>query len=129
MIHTVLESPPAGVDFALQKGKGKVYETVQKQRSVGEDLHFEVTLELKPSAKGTDFAGPLVQGPPGQRFFYIDIGTFAGQTDSCWSRRLKIPLHEIPAKRLAAGGTIEIRVPGTGRDGGPTCGTFHDGVA
>src|SRR4030095_10988608 len=37
----VLENPPAGVDFALQKGKGNVYEIVQKQRSTGMNLVFE----------------------------------------------------------------------------------------
>jgi hypothetical protein len=28
-----------------------------------------------------------VQGPPGQRFVYIGIGTYAGQTGTPWSRR------------------------------------------
>jgi hypothetical protein len=70
--------------------------------------------------------GPFVQGPRGKRFVYIDIGTYAGQSASSWGRRLKIPLDGIPAKFIAAGGILEARVPGTGRDGGPNCATVQD---
>ena len=87
----VLQQPPAGVDFGLQKGSGNSYETVQKQRSVSGDLYFEFTVTLKRNKDSvdTDFKGPFVQGPLKGRFVYIDIGTLAGQTDSAWSRRLK----------------------------------------
>ena len=42
----VLQQPPAGVDFGLQKGSGNSYETVQKQRSASGDLYFEFTVTL-----------------------------------------------------------------------------------
>ena len=129
-LRIVLEKPPAGVDFGLQIGRGSNYETIQKQRSKAKDLHFEFTIGVKASRKdGTPvFVGPLVQGPPGERFIYIDIGTCAGQTDSCWSRRLKIPLSSITwdvIDRLLANSesVLETSVPGTGKDGGPTCAT------
>jgi hypothetical protein len=54
------------------------------------------------------------------------IGTYAGQVDSCWSRRLKIPLAGITMKMLQAGNVLEARVPGTGRDGSPSCATVKD---
>src|SRR5579863_3081885 len=90
----ILEKPPAGVDFALQKGKGSNYETVQKQRSRAHDLRFDFTARAVPGAKNADpnLLGPFVQGPSGARFVYLDIGTAAGQLDSTWSRRLKVPL-------------------------------------
>jgi len=126
----ILEKPPAGVDFGLQKGRGNDYETIQKQRSTAENLSFEFTARLKDSREDPlpTFLGPIVQGPPGQRFVYLDIGTYAGQTDTCWSRRLKIPLSGISwemIERVMADPhwTIETRVRGTGKDGGPTCGT------
>ena len=72
------------------------------------------------------FAGPFVQGPPGQRFAYLDIGTYAGQSDTQWSRQLKIPLEGITAKMAACGGVYETRVPGTARDGGPNCASVKD---
>lgn len=124
----MVEGPPEGVDYGLQKGRGSFYETVQKQRSSGEDLTFQFDVALKAVGKATaaDLAGPFVQGPKGQRFIYLDIGTAAGQADSRWSRRLKIPLTGITPEMIAAPGILEARVPGTGKDGGPTCATVKD---
>ena len=125
----VLESPPAGVDFGLQKGRGSDYETIQKQRSKADALYFEFTVGLRASRKDAvpDFSGSLVQGPPGGRFVYLDIGTYAGQKDTCWSRRLKVPLSGITwdmLDRMASSRSIlEARIPGTGKDGGPNCAT------
>jgi len=129
-LRIVLEKPPAGVDFGLQKGRGSVYETIQTQRSGTKDLKFEFTVTAKVTGKSTPtLGGPFVQGPPSQRFVYLDIGTYAGQTDTQWSRRLKIPLTGITAKMIAQVSDSEIleaRVPGTGRDGGPNCATVKD---
>ena len=124
----VLEGPPPGVDFGLQKGRGAAYETIQTQRSTGKDLQFEFRLAIASQAETPDLRGPLVQGPRGQRFVYLDIGTFAGQRDTPWSRRLKIPLTGITRKMLDAAlsdarKVLEARVPGTGKDGGPSCAT------
>jgi Family of unknown function (DUF5990) len=128
-LRIVLEKPPAGVDYCLQKGRGVEYETIQKQRSKGTDLHFEFSVRAKQAGKAElpNFLGPFVQGPPGERFVYIDIGTYAGQTGTGWSRRLKIPLRGITGKMVAAvaGGNskLETHVAGTGKDGGPSCAT------
>ena len=75
-----------------------------------------------------NFLGSFVQGPPGQRFVYIDIGTCAGQTNTVWNRRLKIPLSGITwdlLNKLSSDSQmiLEARVPGTGKDGGPNCAT------
>jgi hypothetical protein len=96
-LRIVLETPPAGVDFGLQKGRGSGYEVMQKQRSGTNDLSFVFTAGLKGSPKdpAPNFTGSFTQGPPGERFVYIDIGSCAGQIDSPWSRRLKIPLSGI----------------------------------
>lgn len=122
----ILESPPAGVDFGLQKGSGNNYEVVQKQRSKTGDLRFEFDARVKEGKDGQPtLLGPFVQGPPQGRFVYLDIGTYAGQADSCWSRRLKVPLRGITwgVVKQASRGVLETRVPGTGKDGGPTCAT------
>jgi uncharacterized protein DUF5990 len=119
----ILEQPPEGVDFGLQKGRGSSYETVQKQRSAGNDLKFEFSAGVRAVSPEPDFSGPFVQGPRGQRFVYIDIGALAGQSGSPWSRRLKIPLTGITPAMIAGGKTLEARVPGRGKDGGPSCAT------
>ena len=128
-LRIILESPPPGVDFGIQKGSGSKYETIQTQRSSPTDLSFDFEISVRESKTGLpDFSGPLVQGQTTERFIYIDIGTCAGQLDSLWSRRLKIPLRDISfetIKLLLADPTLVLvtKVPGTAKDGGPNCAT------
>jgi hypothetical protein len=126
--RVMLVRPPAGVDYGVQVGRGASYSTEQKQRSTGRDLRFEFALGIKGAKpKPPDFSGPAVQGPPGQRFVYIDIGTYAGQTGTPWARRLKVPLTGVTWDAIdrvsATDMVLEARVPGTAADGGPACAT------
>jgi hypothetical protein len=119
----ILERPPAGIDFGLQEGHGSAFAVVQKQRSKDGDLEFEFPVTAQTSKKsGKDqmpnFLGSFVQG---ERFVYINIGTYAGQTDTCWSRRLKIPLSGITWDKLRTGKVLVTHIPGTGKDGSPSC--------
>ena len=132
-LRIVVEKPPAGVDYGVQSGHGSNYDTVQTVRSRGDDLPFEFSVDVKEESRraAPDFRGPFVQGPARARFVYLDIGTSAGQTDAPWSRRLKIPLTGITWDMIdkvssAPRRVLEARVPGTGRDGGPTCATVKD---
>ena len=127
----ILEDPPPGVDYGLQKGAGNDYEVVQKQRSKSGDLTFEFTARVKEGKDGQPvLLGPFTHGPTDGRFTYLDIGTYAGQTNTPWSRRLKIPLAGITWPMIEqasdASVVIEVRMPGTGTDGGPTCGTVKE---
>ena len=128
-IPIILQTPPAGVDYGVQKGSGNKYETIEKQRSEGRDLQFNFSITVKNADPASpDFSGPFVQGPPGERFIYIDIGTAAGQFGTPWSRRLKIPLKDIQIEKadslsVASGLIMVTSVPGTGKDGGPNCAT------
>jgi Family of unknown function (DUF5990) len=129
-LRIVVEKPPAGVDFGLQRGRGSDYATIQTQRSGSRDMQFNFTVRVRGERgdAAPNFLGPFVQGPPGERFVYLDIGTYAGQADSCWSRRLKIPLRGITWEMIDhvsinSDSVLEARVPGTGRDGGPSCAT------
>ncbi len=127
-LRIVLVAPPSGVDFGLQDGKGSEYETIQKQRSEGDDLRFDCTVMVKNNREDglPNFLGPLAQGPTTGRFIYIDIGKSAGQFDSCWERRIKVPLNGITWDMIEKASTtlvLEARLPGTGKDGGPSCAT------
>jgi hypothetical protein len=128
-LRIILESPPSGVDYGIQKGSGPVYETLQKQRSVNENLRFEFTIHLKTDKAGLpDFAGPVVQGPAGGRFVYVDIGTYAGQTGTIFAGRLKVPLRGITQEMIGQllagpGNILTTTVPGTGKNGSPNYGT------
>lgn len=121
-LRIILERPPAGIDFALQQGHGNAYQLDQKQRSTGDDLQFEFPVKVRPGKdQQPNFTGDFVQGPVGDRFVYINIGTYAGQANTQWSRRLKIPLAGISWDMLRAGKVIAARVPGTAKNGEPTC--------
>jgi Family of unknown function (DUF5990) len=128
-LKIILETPPAGVDFGIQKGAGDYYETLQRQRSDGQDLHFLFTVDvINADDSLPDFRGIFTQGKRGERFVYIDIGMYAGQLDSIWGRRLKIPLQGITLEMINATiadpkGFLVAKVTGTGKDGGPNCGT------
>ena len=128
-VRIILQAPPAGVDYGIQKGNGNKYETVEKQRSDGGDLHFNFSIIIKNADPvSPDFSGPFVQGSPGERFIYIDIGKAAGQFDTQWSRRLKIPLKNILMENpgILSGNEVTVMVtsvPGTAKDGGPNCAT------
>ena len=129
-LRIVLVAPPPGVDFGIQEGKGNDYRTISVQRSKTGNLILEGSINVKGNrADGPpNFAGPISQGPPTGRFLYIDIGKSAGQFDSCWQRRIKIPLQGISwdmidsvpdmSKRL-----LQATIPGTAKDGGPSCAT------
>ena len=131
-LQIVLLKPTPGVDFGLQKGSGNNYEVIQKQRSDSKDLYFNFAVKVKGEKtkdKSPKLSGSFVQGPTNGKFIYIDIGTYAGQTNTPWSRRLKVPLTGITWKdidQLSADPSLMMgtSVPGTGKDGGPNCATI-----
>ena len=130
-LQIILTRPTPDVLYALQKGSGNNYETVQKQMAASDDLSFKFTIKVKGDRskdKLPKFSGSYVQGPSDNKFVYIDIGTYAGQTNTIWSRRLKIPLTGITWEAIDSltrnqNSIMETRVPGTGKDGGPNCAT------
>src|ERR1700752_2540545 len=76
-LRIILEQPTAGVDFGLQSGHANNYEVVQTQRSQVRDLKFDFTINAKPGKNDAPaFGGPFVQGPSGEKFVYINIGTY-----------------------------------------------------
>jgi len=130
-LQIILTRPTPDVLYALQKGSGNNYETVQKQMAASDDLSFKFTIKVKGDRskdKLPKFSGSYVQGPSDNKFVYIDIGTYAGQTNTIWSRRLKIPLtgitwEDIDSLTRNQNSIMETHVPGTGKDGGPNCAT------
>jgi len=127
-LRIVLVATPAGVDFGIQEGKGSDYKTIQKQKSKEADLTFEIVVTVKDNREDglPNFLGPLTHGPTTGRFIYINIGKSAGQFDSCWDRRIKVPLGGITwdlINKTTSKLVLEARLPGKGKDGGPSCAT------
>lgn len=126
-----LLKPTPEVDFALQKGSGNAYQTIQKQNVDSGDINFLFPVIVKGNREIDSMpklSGPFVHGPANGKFTYIDIGTYAGQTGTVWGRRLKIPLSDIGWEMVdqlstKPGLILATKVPGTGKDGGPNCAT------
>lgn len=123
-LRIIVENPPAGVAFAVQRSRSDV---LAPSSASPHSLVFEFqVLVADVSAEPPRLTGEFAQGPPIGRFIYINSGTYAGQADSCWSRRAKVPLTGITSALLQSAvrslrGVLEARIKGVGRDGGPAC--------
>ena len=121
-----LVNPPKGVGFCLQKGKDELVDYVI---SKGKDLVFELSARIKEGKDGSPvFLGDYTQGTPKERFVYICSGKRAGQADTLWDRRAKIPLSYITWPQIEkATYSSKLKLiasyEATGKDGGPSCAT------
>jgi hypothetical protein len=123
----VVDHPLAGVTYSVQRGRSDLLAPVRPTKS---ELVFEFPLTLADiDADPPRLTGECAQGPAQQRFVYVNSGSLAGQKDSCWTRRAKVPLHGIKrsvlAKAVKRGEgedlVLEARIHGLARDGGPAC--------
>jgi hypothetical protein len=124
-IRIVITDPVPGVALALQSGQ---FDLVAPSASTPSTATFDFTLEVgQPSSGGAVvWYGPFTQGPPAARFVYITVGRRAGQFDSPWERRAKIPLGGISTELIERaagqpGSVLAVSVSGRGRDGSPVC--------
>ena len=126
-LRITVTNPPRGVLFRLQRG---AKELTPPAKALQEALTFEFPVRVGRRPDGMpNFLGPYTQGPPAGRFVYINSGTYAGQTGTAWARRAKVPLagitRDLIDRALSESAVVEIEIPGTGRDGGPSCGTIR----
>lgn len=121
-LRLTLADPVPGVRYSLQQDDAP-FEPVTATEA---PLSFDVPIRLSDDNR---FLGPFVRREGKERrFVYIRIGTSAGDHASVWSRRAKIDIHDIPPTLLdqaRAGRTLEVVLPGTGKDGSPTCATVR----
>ncbi|MEZ0610952.1 DUF5990 family protein [Fibrella sp. WM1] len=124
----IVEKPVAGAIYGVQKGSGNTYETLQKQTASSAALTFDIALPAKRTKEGNLILyGPFCQGPPHERFLYLDIGSYAGQENAPFSGRLKIPLPKLSdafSSESIIGRTLVATVYGTNETTGrPVGGT------
>ena len=124
-LRVVVRDPVPGVALRLQSGRTDlVGPSSVSDAAVTFDFAVRVTL---PDGEGpVGFFGPFTQGPPKERFVYVNAGRHAGQAGSCWDRRAKIPLTGIRPALIHSvltvpGSVLEVSIAGRGRDGGPVC--------
>jgi hypothetical protein len=130
-MRLILVDPPAGVDFGIQHGRGAEFETLSVQQRTRGDIVFDFSMKVVESRGGApSFQGPFAQGQPAGRFVYVDVGTYAGQKNTEWSRRIKVPLQGITwtlIKKVTSkpGHRLSATIPGRGKDGSPSCATVQ----
>lgn len=119
--------PPPGVAFAVQSRRSDLIEPSERTATL---IVFDLTVRVGAPHAGGEPAllGPVTQGPPAGRFLYVNSGKRAGQVDSCWDRRAKVSLTGITRQLIESlathpGARLEVRIAGTGPDGGPACAT------
>ena len=130
-IRLVLVDPPPAVLFGIQRGSGTGYAVESAQQRKRGDLSFDFSITVSDNRKdgAPNFLGDFVQGPPSRRFIYIDVGTYAGQQDTPWSRRIIVPLDGITWALInkvqsQTGHRLSAAIAGRGKDGSPSCATM-----
>ena len=123
--RVVVTEPLPGVAMNVQRGKDELLPPTSKSRS---DCRFEFYITVDITNGSLNFLGKYAQGPKDSRFVYVNSGTYAGQANTSWSRRAKVSLMSITGKQIEtvlsnSGSYIEAKMPGVGKDGGPTCAT------
>lgn len=120
-LRLTVTDPLPGVFYAMQRGKDQLLQPTAASGA----LTFDFTVQADLSKNPIGLTGEFTQGPPDKRFVYVNSGTYAGQSTTCWSRRAKIPITGISAslaqEAIATGGLLQARVRGIGKDGGPFC--------
>lgn len=118
-LRLTIADPVAGVHYSLQNQDNT---KVDGRIATDGPLSFDVPVRLSADNR---FLGPFVRREgPERRFVYITI--YHGPND--WNRRAKIDIHDIPAALLdqaRVGKTLEIVLPGRGKDGTPACATVR----
>ncbi len=122
LLRITVLAPLNGVAMMVQDGRDKLLPPLESS-AAAHVFEFPITVDL--SSGSPNFLGRFAHGPKDVRFVYVNSGTYAGTSPSCWGRRAKIPLMSITReqieKAVAGNAVIETSFPGVGRDGGPTC--------
>jgi hypothetical protein len=133
-LRITVVGPPEGVTFRVQRGRTNWDdpEFLAPAQSARDRISFDFAVRVGPRQTGRppNFLGDFVQGPAGGRFVYVNSGKLAGQADSCWERRAKVPLaaitwQQIETVQSTSDAILEAHIHGTGRDGGPVCASVH----
>lgn len=122
-IRIILVHPPSGVRFAVQRGKADLLPPAQIDDTM---IIFDFTVRVgapQPDRAPT-LLGPFTQGPPAERFVYVNAGVSAGDVDSPWTRRAKIKFAGITQAMIeetlaTPGAVLAACVAGKAKDGGP----------
>jgi len=119
----IVVEPAPGVTIRVQQGRCDLLSPLRANAREAV-FDFDVRVGARPNG-APNFLGDFTQGPADARFVYLNAGVLAGQSDSCWQRRAKIPLTAITWKQIEEAEKrqrpLEARIQGRGRNGDPVC--------
>ena len=126
-VRLTVENLVPGVRHSLQEDDAPLD---PQTSTYGDALHFDFPLRVarKPDGHYRFFGKQVRAEGKLRQFVYIRIGTSAGDHASCWSRRMKVDIHEIDPALVAlamAGKVLVGTLEGTAEDGSPACATIH----
>lgn len=126
-LRLIVRRPLEDVRYALQLRDAELLSATETSTDAI-TFDFAIRCETLHESRPPRLLGSAVHGPPSRRYLYVNSGTRAGQTDSCWDRRAKVPLGAITPDLVAAVRNstdcrLLVEIEGIARDGGPTCGT------
>lgn len=113
----VVEDRVRGLTLALQRcqaGKATLLPPARNSVSAAA-FELEVTVDGTLSDGRPRLVGPFVQGPPNARFVYLAVGKRAGQVESPWDGRVKVPLGGVnweDIQSLSPKGRLFARIAG-----------------
>jgi Family of unknown function (DUF5990) len=139
-LRVVCQDPPPperyAAEFGLQDNSTAAEWVIHAGRVFPNgDIHFECECRVRPQKKtgSPNFLGNYVQGSPFARFLYLSWRPrdwAPGKPEppcGTWLRRMKVNLSSITWEQideaLKLNAVLEAVVRGTGRDGGPSCGS------
>ena len=119
----IINEPIASVAMMIQKGRD---ELVSPTTRTAREIVFDISVRGVFENDSPNFLGPFAQGPKDARFIYVNSGTLAGDTVSCWTRRAKLSLMSITKQQIEKilvdnKLVLTTKINGQGRDGGPVC--------
>ncbi len=123
-LRILVDDPIPGLALALQRGRAGAAKLVPPASRSAEAVVFDLEAIVEgglPDGRPR-LLGPCVQGPPDARFVYLCVGVMAGQADSPWSGRVKVPLGGLGWDMIEArppGARLVARIPSRSPRGGP----------
>jgi Family of unknown function (DUF5990) len=113
---------PDGVAIGIQRDK----DVIDPVPSSTESPRFHATIDITGEGEATDFRGPFVHGPKGDRFLYL---AWVGIRDGALHARIKLKFADIDPALLAqaagSGAVIKGRVQLVNAQGKPASGSVR----
>ena len=123
-LRLIINDSPSNVRWWSQHGASELAAPLSITPNT---VTFELTVRvIRTDAGAIDFRGPVVQGPRGVRFVYLNSHSSGATLGVPWNRRAKITLQTITDAHLVALASdptnlLEAQIHGVARDGGPAC--------